>query len=61
MVRVAPDTPAPLDAESGDTQGLIVGSITSFLVLKRQLLCQTLCHINVWLEEKSAHVGLMVQ
>lgn len=32
---VAPDTPAPLDTESGDTLGLIVGSITSFLVQKR--------------------------
>lgn len=32
---VAPDTPVPLDAESGDTLGLIVGSITSSLVQKR--------------------------
>lgn len=32
---VAPDTPVLLDTESGDTLGLIVGSITSFLVPKR--------------------------
>lgn len=32
---VAPDTPVPLDTENGDTLGLIVGSITSSLVLKR--------------------------
>lgn len=32
---VAPDTPVPLDTESGDTLGLIVGSITSSLVPKR--------------------------
>lgn len=32
---VAPDTPAPLDTDGGDTLGLILGSVTSFLVPKR--------------------------
>lgn len=35
---VAPDTPVPLDTESGDTLGLIAGSITSSLVPKRNRL-----------------------
>lgn len=35
---VAPDTPVPLDTESGDTLGLIAGSITSPLVPKRNRL-----------------------
>lgn len=35
---VAPDTPAPLDTESGDTLVLIMGSITSSLVPKRNRL-----------------------
>lgn len=32
---VAPDTPVPLDTESGDTLGLILDAITSALVPKR--------------------------
>lgn len=59
---IAPDTPVPLDTESGDTLGLIVGSITSSLVPKeKRALCQTSRHITAGKEKKAADAALMVQ